>query len=768
MDNVRDDADAQVEAAGGDNKLSVIERFLRLFRGSDRTHGVYCAQAKVDPGKKNEGSAKTIPGPVTVALWQQHLDGGDGLGIVPVNAAGECWWGAIDIDEYLLDLPALARRARAFNLPLIVCRTKSGGAHLYLFMQGPTLTTLIREKLREWAGMLGYPGSEIFPKQDRLDSGEYGNWINMPYQAGDNTKRYALDPDTGKAMTPAEFLDRAEAMRITPDALRNWQVVLPADANLDELLSGAPPCLNVLIRIGIHDGARNNGLYNVAIFLKKKFPDDWQQRIYQCNAKVMHPPLADKEVKAAIKSVDKKDYRYKCKEAPIHAQCDSATCVTREFGIKGGDGENANPKKLPPLLGAVRLMRESEEWRGVLAFDDFAKRAVLLRPIPGAVDRGDDFLHDLRDIDVTDATLWLQGKGLRIGTSTVREAVHVVAADFTFHPVRNYLRQLQWDGFDRIDTWLTNHLGAADTPFNRAAGAKWLIGGVARVMQPGCQLKTVPIFEGPQDIGKSTVLAILAVHDRWFTDHLSNLATKDAREEVQGKWIIEFAEFDVMRRAEVSQAKAFLSARQDHFRPSYGRIAEDFPRQWIGAATINPGGTGYLRDETGAVRFWPVACADGWEPGRCVDFNALRAERDQLWAEAIARYYKGEEWWIDDQALREAHAELTEARGEDDPREPRVRTILAGCKWIQMADILLGLEYSADRHSKTLQTEIGGLMTRLKWVRWRGRTWGPAGPGYYYFPPGTRDLKAYAAKMTKEAKAAAAGYQKQMDEAELF
>lgn len=324
------------------------------------------------------------------------------------------------------------------------------------------------------------------------------------------------------------------------------------------------------------------------------------------------------------------------------------------------------------------------------------------------------------------------------------------AREKPYHPVREYLRGLNWKGKEQLPTWLCDHAGAADTPFNRAVGTCWMIGAVARVMEPGCLMKNVLSLEGRQDLAKSKMLATLVGNLEWFTDHLSDLTKKDAKEEVQGKWIIEFAEFDALRRAESARIKAFLSTRIDHFRPSYGRLAEDFPRQWVGVVTINPGGTGYLRDETGGVRFWPVECAVGWEAGRQIDCEELAKVRNQLWAEAVARYDRGEKWWLVGKSLRLAHEALTDERQEDDPREPMVRAYINGKAWVDMHDLLLQLGYPTKEQDRAVQTAVGGIMKRLKWQRWRGQHYGPKGPGYYYFPPTVRDVIAYAKHVTKQ------------------
>lgn len=333
---------------------AIASRFYALFRGSDRSHGLYRAAERTPVRCKVEGSARTVRGPATIAAWKSHLYGEVGLGIVPVDGAGACRFGAIDVDEYQLDLPAFARRVAAARLPLICCRSKSGGAHAYLFLSQPTPAELVRRKLGEWAAALGFRSSEIFPKQDRLLGQDDGNWINLPYQGGDRSLRYALDPETGTSLEPEEFLDRAEAARVTIDALRGLRAEPSAASPVDAVLDGAPPCLRALARIGFHHGTRSNGLFNVAVFLRKKFPDDWQQRVAECNATMAHPPLSPSEISGITKSVARKDYFYRCNEAPIREACDKEECRQTEFGIGSrGDavrGGQAGNRELRALL----------------------------------------------------------------------------------------------------------------------------------------------------------------------------------------------------------------------------------------------------------------------------------------------------------------------------------------------------------------------------------------------------------------------------------
>lgn len=314
-------------------RSSIAERFYRLFAGLERAHGQYAVKLVIKDGKeKQEGSANTHLTPATVALWESHLAGSYRLGIIPIRDDGTCRFGAIDIDVYVgLEHKTLAAAVARMRLPLIVCRSKSGGAHLYLFCKEDVPAELLRGKLMEWAVALGYSGVEVFPKQTRLASEkDVGNWINMPYQAADkHTMCYAQLPD--KALKAEEFLDYAEGLSISVAELE--AVELPPDETIDTLLLGAPPCLQALARNGFPAGTRNNALFNLAVYLRKRYPDSWADYLEAMNQKFMNPPLSREEVTQIVKSVRKKAYSYRCKDHPIVSVCNRQICLTREFGI---------------------------------------------------------------------------------------------------------------------------------------------------------------------------------------------------------------------------------------------------------------------------------------------------------------------------------------------------------------------------------------------------------------------------------------------------
>ncbi len=289
----------------------------------------------------------------------------------------------------------------------------------------------------------------------------------------------------------------------------------------------------------------------------------------------------------------------------------------------------------------------------MLSFDEFAVRTMALAGTPW-----NPSSREWGEVDDIRLAEWLQHKGCPVSDDTAAKAVAAVSRERSFHPVREYLSKLEWDKRERIDTWLRDYLGVGDTKYSRAVGARWLISAVARVMQPACQADHCLILEGPQGRRKSSALRVLA--GEWFTDQVGDLSQKDAAQQIHGVWIVEFAELEqvVQQRAEAAVVKAFITRRVDRFRPPYERRPADFPRQCVFAGSVNL--ESYLRDETGGRRFWSVRCGE-------INVPALERDRDQLWAEARARFEAGAVWWLDDPELVDLAAEEQEARYELDP-----------------------------------------------------------------------------------------------------
>ena len=325
--------------------MDKVEKFIDIFSGLDSAYGQYIKKVSTLPGEKVKGKAFIKKDIVTKQLWEDHLEGKEpALGIIPINADSLCKWGCIDIDQYNFDHKKFLNRIRKKDIPFVVCRSKSGGAHVFLFTSEYIEAELMQSKLKELAAALGYSESEIFPKQTQIlvDRGDTGNFLNLPYHHGDKSTRYALKED-GSAATLDDFFKMYDKYVINPTDFRKIKIT----KETSEIKAG-PPCLEVLCTEGFPQGSRNNGLYNLGVYLKKAHPDVWQDKLGIYNSKYMSPPLNPQEVMNVVKSLGKKDYNYTCKDQPICAHCDSATCQTKEFGI--GDGSSM------PELNSLRKL----------------------------------------------------------------------------------------------------------------------------------------------------------------------------------------------------------------------------------------------------------------------------------------------------------------------------------------------------------------------------------------------------------------------------
>ena len=315
------------------------ERMYRLFMGHLGGHGTYTHEEK-SPGKAKsviKKTARTVRDPPTVELWQEHLDGRRPLGIVPVNGQGLCWWGVVDVDKYDIDHVVIVQRIAKLKLPLVLCRSKSGGAHLFLFLSEPSPAELLIARLREIAGVLGYGDCEIFPKQTVIleDRGDLGNWLNMPYFDAERGTRFAVTVD-GRGMSLAAFLDHALSSRITERDLEKLSGrLLTADPDLTE----APPCLQYMCGVGVPEGSKNNTMFALGILAKKMRPEGWEQLLDDWNRRFVNPPiLSSEEMMGLLRSLRKKEYNYRCNDQPLCAHCDSRACRTRKYGVGSSVG----------------------------------------------------------------------------------------------------------------------------------------------------------------------------------------------------------------------------------------------------------------------------------------------------------------------------------------------------------------------------------------------------------------------------------------------
>jgi predicted P-loop ATPase len=303
----------------------------------------------------------------------------------------------------------------------------------------------------------------------------------------------------------------------------------------------------------------------------------------------------------------------------------------------------------------------------------------------------------------------------------------------SYHPVRNYLNDLVWDGQPRVGRWLTTYAGAEYNQYTGSAGPSWLVSGVARIFEPGCKVDHTIIFEGPQGGGKSSLFAELG--GEFYSDDVPELGTKDAALACAGIWILELSELSAMNRADLEKIKSFISRTEDRFRPPYDRHMVTVPRQCVFCGTVNV--DRYLKDETGGRRFWPIECGT-------IDLEKLRDDRDQLWAEAVYLYHNKFQWWpTDAEVIAEATAEQEE-RYQADPWEEEIQTWLSDQMRLRGRDTLevttaeilkLGLRKETGQWTRVDEARVGVILKRLGWTSHRLWNSGEGPRRRVYRPP---------------------------------
>ena len=278
-----------------------------------------------------------------------------------------------------------------------------------------------------------------------------------------------------------------------------------------------------------------------------------------------------------------------------------------------------------------------------------------------------------------------------------------VAHQHRFHPVRDYLDSLKWDGVPRIGTWLVDNAGAEASEFNYAVGRIFLIAAVRRVREPGCKYDTMLVFESKQGRDKSKALRILAVRDEWFSDSVDlSDDTKVVIEKTSGVWIVECAEVSGMGRRDVDHVKNVLSRQDDRARPAYGRRSARVPRQFVTAGSAN--NTQYLLDDENR-RFWPVTIGE-------FNATALASVVDQLWAEAADYEAKGELIGLD-KSLWTVAAEVQADREIEDPiRDKLIGLFGETYGWVKSSTIWAFLDVSTERQP-ALCLAVGRAMKAL-------------------------------------------------------
>jgi hypothetical protein len=351
------------------NRREQAEQLRLLFAGNQSHHGTH-GEPDWDEEKSKwsiRGTALTLPGPPTLELWEAHLAGDRPLGVVPIAEDSTCVWGCGDIDDYDVNALELIARIEAAKLPLVTCRSKSGGLHLFLFLRAPEPARAVQTTVRSMMAALGHAGCEVFPKQSQLlvDRGDQGNWMVMPYYGGTfggKLREQEGLKKTGGTMLLSEFLRAAEGAKTTTAEVRIRRTRTRKSANGsgapsadDGPFADGPPCLQHLAAAKVQRGGQNNALLMMGIYYKRAFPEEWRARLEAGNHDYLDPPGSAEGVVSVIRSLENKDYQYTCRAEPMASYCNSALCRTRRFGV--GDAGN-----LPLIVGLLKLNSDEPVW----------------------------------------------------------------------------------------------------------------------------------------------------------------------------------------------------------------------------------------------------------------------------------------------------------------------------------------------------------------------------------------------------------------------
>lgn len=307
---------------------------------------------------------------------------------------------------------------------------------------------------------------------------------------------------------------------------------------------------------------------------------------------------------------------------------------------------HAYPSVERKLLQNVMVLTEADnDIKDCLIYNIFADDVFFVKCPPWENPRTFS-VHPLREDEILNYRCWVDTRGLVVGKNDATDILISIARRNTKNPPKEYFERLVYDKKPRLDTWLAYYLGAEEqnAQYLQMVGSKWMIAAVKRIYEPGAKFDNVLILEGDQYIGKSRALERLAtINDsRYFTDEGVDFRgnNKDSLLKLQGKLIFEMPELASFRKAETDEIKAFITRSVDEYRPPYARKSAPRPRMFVMAGSVNPI-AGYLTDPTGNRRYWPVRC------GRRIDLDALEADKEQLWAEAVYRYKQREQIWLE-------------------------------------------------------------------------------------------------------------------------
>ena len=649
--------------------------------------------------------------------WRQWPDAMVG---VPTGARVGFWVLDIDLDrDKGVDGATALTRLEAEHGPLphtAESRTPRGGRHLLFNWNPARPITNSRGALPDGIDVRGDGGYFIVPPSKRQDGARYV-WKDLhdqPVQAPEWLYELIGRKPNSKG--------RAQANTSRPGGTREE---IYAGAALDGAareLSTAPV------------GKRNDSLNAIAYRLGRMVARGWLSRqevelrlLAAAHACGLVGDDGEHSARATIKSGLEAGLQQPHPDLEERVHGDHRHDKSgRDDGVRP-DGEadwcadcirNENGTILPVLANALIALRADPRFRNLVAQDEMLRAPILMQPL---FDEREFKPRPLTDADTTQIQEALQHAGLsRLTKDCVHQAIDLRAVECAFHPVRDYLNAVLWDGTKRLNSWLSTYLGAEQNDYTAMIGTMFIIAMVARILSPGCKADYMLVLEGEQGTMKSTACSILG--GQWFSDGLPEITEgKDTSQHLRGKWLIEVAEMSAMNRGEAALLKSFITRNTERYRPSYGRKEVIEPRQCVFIGTTNK--TAYLRDETGGRRFWPV------KTGK-IEIDDLARDRDQLFAEAVHLYRNGVIWWPDREFEREHIKPEQEQRYEADIWEELIGEYLNGRSTVLIGQVARqALGFDTNKIGRADQNRIIASLERLGWKRlkkdWKGNIpWG--------------------------------------------
>lgn len=593
--------------------------------------------------------------------WRAHEEGGKGpsggFGIQTGRFNGIF---VVDLDESTKNgkkkegIAAFLTLANGREIPdTLSVKTPTGGVHLYFRLPPDVYVPKSIGVLAPGVDILGEGGYVVGPSSPHRCGGTYEE---VPGELAD-PPQWLLDlvvktPEPPKLLeTKHHTVDPA-----SPEGMR-------AIAWAKNYLTKAEPAIQ-------GQGGSNTCFHVCCDLMLSALPLGTLRNLFEevYNSRCV-PPWSRREIDHKLADADRRsdkprglapegflDRMYKRTKETTAREPDPLHEYTFHPGMRG-----SNETRKATFGEIVQDLTDHVEWAGVLQFDTFRNRIVAIDP-PMPLDAE---TSGLTDADVQRIRAWLEFHGKKLNTQDVRAAIETVAREKPFNALQDWLQSLEWDGRPRLDQVLPNYFQSADGLYERGIGPRWFISLVARAMRPGCQSDCTLVLEGPQGIGKTSAFRALMQEPRWYAQSSCGVDSKDFLENLRGVWLMGFDELDSLTRASMTRVNKLLTDISDHYRQSYGHYADDYLRSCGFCGSTNA--EQYWNDMTGARRLWPVLVL------RPINVQRIRDDRNQLWAEAHARWKAGEVWHVDTPELRALCEGEQEARLEVDGWEEIIR-----------------------------------------------------------------------------------------------